>query len=153
MHRLLDPAYRAHLSSLFRQLFDWHPAHVCMLDPQGIIMEVNRAWRRFAQQNNADENVSFQGVNYVDITTQAAEQGDEFARQALTGLLDIIATGRKKFVLTYPCHSPHERRWFKMWVEPQMPETPVIIVAHQLERAEIVSMPDHVPMIDAAGSA
>jgi hypothetical protein len=146
-----DPNYRTHMIALFKRLFDWHPAHVCMLDLEGRILAVNRGWSRFAESNGLPAGYSFEGLNYVDICVAAAESGDEHAQQALTGLLEIMATGRKKFVLSYPCHAPNEKRWFKLWIEPQMPQTPVIIVAHQLERAETIALPSHAHLFTQAG--
>jgi hypothetical protein len=146
-----DLSYRSHLTRLFKQLFDWHPAHVCMLDLDGKILAVNRSWSRFAEGNGLSPQYKFDGQSYLDICSVAAEKGDDYAKQALTGLLDIMATGRRKFVLTYPCHAPHEKRWFKLWIEPQMPEAPVIIVAHQLDRAETISLPDMTHLFSQPG--
>ncbi|MFT3787048.1 MAG: hypothetical protein QM770_12925 [Tepidisphaeraceae bacterium] len=133
--------HKTHVAQLFRQLFDQHPAHVCMIDLDGRIVAVNKSWLRFGAENDLSPDYSFEGQSYLDACATAAEQGDTHAAQALTGLLDVLATGRSKFTMVYPCHAPFERRWFKLWVEPQMPATPVVIVAHQLERAERVEMP------------
>ncbi len=133
-----DRAYNTYLVSLFKQLFDAHPANVCMLDMSGHILAVNASWMRFARDNELPDTYSFEGKNYLEACIAAAQSGDPHASAALTGLLDVLATGRKNFSLVYPCHAPHERRWFKLWIEPQMPETPVVILAHKLERAERV---------------
>lgn len=130
-----------HIVRVFRTLFDEHDAHVCMIDLKGAILAVNAAWRRFGEENGLGPTYRCEGINYLDLCTTAAEQGDSAAAEALAGLLDVLTTGRSKFVMTYPCHAPHERRWFKLWVEPQMPFSPVVIVAHQLLRHEIAD--DH----------
>lgn len=127
---------RNHLIRVFRTLFDAHADQVCMLALDGTIIGVNRSWLEFGAANGLARGYTFEGVNYLDVCTKAAEQGDAIAQQALTGLLDVLATGRPQFVLSYPCHAPWQRRWFKLWVEPQMPHVDAVIVAHQLERTE-----------------
>jgi hypothetical protein len=133
-----DHRHNAYLVSLFKQLFDAHPANVCMLDLSGHILAVNAAWMEFARENELPPDYTFEGRSYLETCTAAAQAGDSHASAALTGLLDVMTTGRRNFSITYPCHAPHERRWFKLWIEPQMPDTPVVIVAHKLERAERV---------------
>lgn len=136
-----DHAKKTYLVSLFKQLFDAHPANVCMLDMSGHIIAVNESWMRFARENELPAAYTFEGKNYLESCIAAAQSGDQHASAALTGLLDVLSTGRKNFSLVYPCHAPHERRWFKLWIEPQMPETPVVILAHKLERAERIGGP------------
>jgi hypothetical protein len=133
------PETDQHIVRVFRTLFDPHDAHVCMIDLHGMILAVNAAWHRFGEGNGLPSGYRCEGINYLDLCAAAAEKGDTFAGEALAGLLDVLATGRSKFVMTYPCHAPHERRWFKLWVEPQMPFSPVVIVAHQLLRYEATS--------------
>jgi hypothetical protein len=116
-----------------------------MLDLDGMILAVNDSWLRFGHENNLRSDYQFEGVNYLDVCQHSAEGGDSHAAAALAGLLEVIATGRPKFVMTYPCPSPNERRWFKLWVETQGPDSPVLIVAHQLIRRE--------PIVDAADIA
>jgi hypothetical protein len=136
-----DKGNKTYQVSLFRQLFDGHPAMACMVDLSGKILAVNRSWKRFGEENDQKVGYLYEGDNYLDICVKAAETGDPYAKQALTGILDVLTTGRKKFSMVYPCHSPIERRWFKLWAEPQMPELPVVIIAHQLERAERLTTP------------
>jgi hypothetical protein len=131
------PEHDHHMVRVFRTLFDEHDAHVCMIDLSGRILAVNAAWRRFGAENGLRADYRCEGANYLDLCTAAAETGDPAAAEALAGLLDVLTTGRSKFVMTYSCHAPHERRWFKLWVEPQMPFSPVVVVAHQLLRYEV----------------
>jgi hypothetical protein len=138
-----NPGQKSYVLSLFRQLFDGHPAMTCMVDLSGKILAVNQSWKRFGEENDQKVGYLYEGDNYLDICVKAAETGDPYAKSVLTGLLDVLSTGRQKFTCVYPCHSPQERRWYKLWVEPQMPELPVVIIAHQLERAErlVMNMP------------
>ncbi len=122
---------------LFLQLFANHPAQVCLLDLDGVIRMVNRSWCSFSQSNGGDvSDEAYVGRSYVDICHRAAESGDEHAGQALVALMDVMTTGRRNAVMTYPCHAPHERRFYRLWIESQWPEMPALIVAHSLIRAE-----------------
>jgi len=127
-----------HLLKVFHHLFGQHPAQIAMLDMDGTILAVNESWLSFGSQNDQADEYKSVGQNYLDVCQRSAESGDEIASAALSGLLEIIATGRPKFAMTYPCHAPFERRWFKLWIETQWPDSPVLILAHQLIRSEPV---------------
>lgn len=135
------PDHLPHLQGIFSRLFDAHPAHVAMIDGDGTILAVNTAWRRFAEFNGMS-GTAWEGISYTGVCQNAAESGDPSATEALVGLLDVINTGRPKFTMTYPCHAPHELRWFRLWIEPQFPDANVVIVAHELIRVEPVGGPD-----------
>ncbi len=70
--------------------------------------------------------------SYLEICERAAASGDVFARQAFVGLSEVIFNNRPKFTLVYPCHSPNQKRWFRMWIEPQSPAMAAVIIAHKL---------------------
>jgi hypothetical protein len=131
---------------LFSRLFSDHPAQICLLDMDGVIRMVNRAWCSFSQANGGDvSDDAYVGRNYLDVCQQSAESGDEHAQQALVALLEVMTTGRRSAVMTYPCHAPHEKRFYRLWIENQSPETPAIVVAHSLIRAEPVRLDAPVP--------
>jgi hypothetical protein len=120
------------LLALFKSLFDSHPSHIALLDLRGKILAVNPAWKRFGEQNRLAPGYDCVGMNYLRICETAAEGGVPQAREAYVGLLEVIHTGRPKFTMVYPCHSDNENRWFRMWVEPQTPNVPALIIAHKL---------------------
>ena len=91
-------------------------AHVAVLDEQGIIIEVNDAWRRFGRENGAPADANdFVGTNYLEVCATAARLGgDALSCETVEGLRELLAGRRETFVLEYPCHSPTEPRWFKL---------------------------------------
>jgi PAS domain S-box-containing protein len=103
--------------------------HVCVLDPKGRITTVNEAWLRFARENDAQsEELISPGADYLEICRKAAEQGDDYAQQALDGIKGILDRQKDSFRLEYPCSSPEIYRWFSMMVVPlQNPEGGVVI--------------------------
>ena len=107
--------------------------HVAVLDQQGVIVAVNRAWRRFGQENGESNPVaSALGVNYLDVCSvaQTGLSGEE-AFGALTGIREVLAGTQSTFQLEYPCHAPHERRWFRMTVTPMYGTRGGAVVSHQ----------------------
>lgn len=103
--------------------FDALAISVAVIDHDGWIVAVNRAWRRFAQDNGAaDPESAFIGVNYLEVCQTALESGSEVdagdAGEALAGLRDVLRGDKQEFELAYPCHSPDHRRWFRMLATP-----------------------------------
>jgi len=121
---------------VFEQLFKEHPVQIALLDLKGVILAVNERWHTFGRENGLDPTFDFVGISYLDVCQKAAEAGDELAAIAMTGLLDVMTTGRVNYAMTYPCHSPDEKRWFKLWIQTQSPANPTIIVVHHLVRSE-----------------
>ena len=100
---------------------DGLPAPLCVLDARGQILLVNRAWRRFALDNGGDPARSAEGTNYLaacgtagDAEPPPACDGDDLG--VLRGLRDVLAGARENFEVEYPCHAPHEERWYVMGV-------------------------------------
>ncbi len=116
---------------LFQQLFGNFKAHTALLDLEGKIIAVNRSWNNFGHENGLVDGYEFEGRNYLTMCEIAVCES-RYAIEAMIGLLDVINTGRPTFSMTYPCHSPSQHRWFRLWVESQSPHSPSIIVAHTL---------------------
>ena len=121
---------------LFRQLFESHPANVALLDPEGTILAVNAGWREYGRANGIPYGYDMVGRNYLAVCEAGAAADYPMAREAYVGLLEVLKAGRPKFTLVYPCHTPTRREWYRMWVEPQTPTVPVVIVAHQFVSSE-----------------
>ena len=116
----------------FRVLFDPQPSHVALLRLDGVVLAVNTAWQRYATDNGVAERYQFVGSNYLAVCEAGVAVDHPGAREAYVGLLDVMRNGRPKFTLMYTCHCPARREWYRMWVEPQTPSVPAVIVAHQL---------------------
>jgi hypothetical protein len=114
----------------FRRLFDLTPAQVALIDFTGVILATNSAWQQFGRENELSDSYQCVGQNYLTVCETAAASGNADVTQICVGLLQVIHLRRSKFTTTYPCHSPTERKWCRLWIEPQLPEMPVIVVAH-----------------------
>lgn len=91
------------------------PLSVATVDEEGVIVDTNREWRAFGAANGIAGSPATIGVDYLEVTGRAAENGDEDAERAASGLRDVLAGRRESFSMEYPCHSPSERRWFLLW--------------------------------------
>lgn len=123
--------------SFAKTILDSLSAHVAILDADGVILESNRAWKRFAQSNQIRIRPDTLGVNYLEICEQAGNEPSLVAE----GIRKVIAGRREEFAMEYDCHSPDEQRWFYMRVTRTPSPDPVrIVVSHEnitaLKRAE-----------------
>ena len=121
----MNPNYR--LSA-----FDSLSKQIAILDQNGVIRDVNKAWRRFARENGSQvQERNPIGVNYLSVCEQAiGRPNGEEAEAALIGIRSIIEGQREEFQLEYPCHSPEKRRWFLLTASPLIDAGPAVVVTH-----------------------
>jgi PAS domain S-box-containing protein len=98
-----------------------------------LIVTVNNAWKKFAQDNDAPELAQTSlGVSYRDICAAAVGQpSGDGAGAAWAGIEAVINKQLDTFSLDYPCNSPTQKRWFRMSVYPMIPPATGIVVAHE----------------------
>jgi diguanylate cyclase (GGDEF)-like protein/PAS domain S-box-containing protein len=94
------------------------PAHIALLDAEGLIVSVNEAWLRFAGGNAIQRPGHGVGVNYLEICEGARGEGASEARQVAEGTRAVLKGRAKTFSIAYPCHSPTQQRWFQLRVTP-----------------------------------
>nr|WP_240451227.1 EAL domain-containing protein [Wenzhouxiangella sp. XN201] len=91
------------------------PAHIAMLDADGVIIDVNDQWRHFGENNQFDNGSDFGiGTNYIGLCEAARGECSEEAATVADGLRDVLVGKRETFALEYPCHSPDQKRWFRV---------------------------------------
>jgi diguanylate cyclase (GGDEF)-like protein len=100
-------------ATLAANVIDALTGHVAVLDADGRIVAVNQAWRRFARENGLIDERFLVGTSYLAACEQAVRAGpDESAAAALRGIRAVLAGEQDAFSLEYPCHAPHQERWF-----------------------------------------
>ncbi|MGI9165721.1 MAG: PAS domain S-box protein [Pyrinomonadaceae bacterium] len=99
-------------------ILDALPAHICLLDAVGNILEVNATWKHFAVENNYSGNTFAIGTNYLEVCESACGEFVEGAKQAADGIRAVLSGKLSNFELEYPCHSPDEKRWFRLMIAP-----------------------------------
>ncbi|MDS4041580.1 MAG: PAS domain-containing protein [Candidatus Competibacter sp.] len=106
-------------------------AHVAILDAQGMIVLVNAAWRRFAEQNGGGAGCHV-GADYMVVCRKVLAGKDRAeAQAALRGICHVLDGTRNYFSMEYPCHSPTEPRWFEMRVFHLSGTRPSVMIAHR----------------------
>lgn len=107
-------------------------AHVAVVEPSGQVVAVNRAWAQFWADNGGSAASCGVGSNYLAVCSDAPE-GLEDAPVLTRGLLDVLRGDRPEFAMTYPCHAPHEQRWFRARITPVRvgPAVTHAVVSHE----------------------
>lgn len=115
-----------------RAIIDTLAEEICVLDEQGTILAVNRAWRSFGEANAAVAESSSEGVNYLQICDLASDQQSAEAATFASGIRAVLRQERRHFDLEYPCDSPSETRWFSATVTRlPLPGAPRLVVSHE----------------------
>jgi PAS domain S-box-containing protein len=114
-----------------RSTLDALSSHIAILDEHGTIIEVNAQWKHFAGENNFLDSHGV-GDNYLKVCDSASGNFSKEAPDVADGIRAVIAGQREEFHLEYPCHSPHEKRWFLVRVTRFGGDGPVrVVVAHE----------------------
>ncbi|MFO1448165.1 MAG: CHASE domain-containing protein [Opitutaceae bacterium] len=87
-------------------------SHVCVLDEEGVILTVNRAWRQFAAANPPTSPNVCEGANYWAACSDSAGNFGVEASVFAEGARAVLRGERDHFAQEYACHSPAEERWF-----------------------------------------
>jgi len=105
-------------TALHSLLLDSLEEQIAVIDREGNIVYVNRAWTTFGIENGLASGSCGIGSNYLKVCNASGSSGDSLAREAAQGLRDVLKSKRASFYFEYPCHSPAEKRWFMMRASP-----------------------------------
>ena len=146
-----------------RSILDSVSAEIAVLDPQGVILAVNRPWQSFALENGIEPGQPAPGTevgtNYLAVCRAGAGMtADADAVNAGNGIRAVLNGTQTDFQLEYPCHSPTQQRWFSMNVRRLEPDGRGAVITHtditKRKQAEMAlrkskdllqSIVDHVP--------
>jgi hypothetical protein len=103
------------------KLLDVYPAQVALIDETGAIVIVNRAWREFGFRNGLADPKFGEGSNYLEECERARARGESRACVIAEGIRRVLSGDKDSAGYSYPCHSPKERRWFRLTVVPFSP--------------------------------
>jgi PAS domain-containing protein len=98
-------------------MWEVFPAHVALLDRDGVIVSVNRAWRQFGLQRGSSATAGV-GTNYLHVCERAASAGQSDAALAADIIRAALAGTDPERRLAYACGQDVEQRWFSMQAVP-----------------------------------
>ena len=108
--RRAESALRA-ATRLAQDTLDGLSAHICVLDDQGTVVAVNRAWGQFGGAQGGDPERSGGGINYLEVCSGSGEGAEDAARFAQL-LRGVLSGERASFEMQYPCQTAEGPRWF-----------------------------------------
>ncbi len=113
-------------------ILDALPAHIAVLDRDGLIVSVNETWRRLACASSLRDGIEGVGRSYLDVCEEAT--GFAEAGEIAAGVRSILRGETNALSVEYQCHSDPERRWFLLTVRPFSGGA---VVMHQALREQI----------------
>ncbi len=118
--------------SLPQATLDALSAHIAVLDAEGGIIAVNRAWRAFAEANPPVASNVNEGASYLAVCDAAKGADADVAAAVAAGIRAVIRGDESTVEMEYPCHSPEVNRWFVCRVS-RFPGTGIarVVVAHE----------------------
>jgi len=111
-------------------ILDAIPDASVILDADGVIVAVNRAWRLFGLDNGGDPADVGVGVSYLDVCRRAAAGGCADAEEVLARLGDVLRGSAVESDLPYPCPSGGTDRWFLFRATMIEGRAPHLLVSH-----------------------
>jgi PAS domain S-box-containing protein len=109
------------------------PAHIALLNTQGLIISVNESWRRFGCANVSQRPGYEIGLNYLEICDSARGDGASEAHQVAEGIRSVLNGEAKRFSIEYPCHGLGDQRWFLFTVTPLPDDHPMGAIVMNLD--------------------
>lgn len=119
----------AHSLRFAQSTLDGLTAHICVLDANGVIRSVNKAWREFAIANGARPEQVGPGVDYLAVCSTGGGQAG--AAQVAQGLGKVLHGEQELFEWDYACLSPDRLRWFRLRASRLADGVGGVVVAHE----------------------
>jgi PAS domain S-box-containing protein len=109
-------------------------SNIAVLDPNGNVKALNRAWRELVQSYpNLERDSQFRvelGANYTEFCERNSSDFGKDARKAAKAIREVLAGTRDKYFLEYCCKLGGLSRWFYMLVAPLQTREGGAVVSH-----------------------
>jgi diguanylate cyclase (GGDEF)-like protein/PAS domain S-box-containing protein len=120
--------------TLYQVAIDSVLDEIVVIDRDGKIMMVNEAWRKFSRESGLEPGKPPPGMEVGDNYLKACQPNTGIAAdhniKARNGIEAVLVGRLPSFSMEYPCHSPDQRRWFKMLVLPLGSDGQGVVIAH-----------------------
>lgn len=118
--------------ALARTVLNSLSAHIAIIDEAGAILEVNDAWRRYAEKGGLPRSYEMIGASYFDVCDNT--KGDEIADaiKVSEGIRAVVEGHMNEFLYDYPCHTPDSSHWYYMRAIRMTGPGPVrVVISHE----------------------
>ncbi len=102
--------------AILGDIIDSMSSQVVVLDSEGRVILVNQAFLDFGRDNGHPEPEALVGTNYLKVCVAGARTGATEAGSVGMGIQRVLMGQTSLFTTIYDCHSPMERRWFRVKV-------------------------------------
>ncbi len=107
------------------------PAHLAVIETDGRIVAVNKAWEKFSQEvSDTWPDIPGLGENYLDALEEGRALERERAREAASGIQEVLDRRRARFELEYGIETVGGVRWFLLCVTPLLGAEGGAVIAH-----------------------
>jgi diguanylate cyclase (GGDEF)-like protein/PAS domain S-box-containing protein len=118
MLRRAQDELRNHEAARQAAILNALPAHIVLLDTNGVIVSVNDAWRQLAEANVLMDAAHGIGVDYLAVCDGASGPDAPTAHALAAGIRSVLIGRNKRFSVEYPCQMPGGLSWFLLTVTP-----------------------------------
>ncbi len=107
---------------------------IAVLDENGVLLSVNKAWRTFARANGYEDPTAGVGSAYLDVCEEATGADRDTAVQAAEACRRVAVGEQSQFHLEYACGPAGQERWFTLHVTRFQEAEParVVVVHHDI---------------------
>ena len=113
-----DVTDRERALELTRATLDCQSAHICILDRDGVVRVVNKAWAAFSRGQGTARTLEV-GNNYLGRLESARYSGDLHAAHEAEGVRAVLEGRRREFTQEFPVDGGGRMvRWFMLTVTP-----------------------------------
>ncbi len=113
----------------YQSTLDAMAPNVAVIDPTGVIVAMNTAWRQFLKDNDIADPDFRMGGNYLALCER---EGDPDSLAMAAGVRDLLAGGPSPFRLQHRCRWTGGKRWSRMSaVRVGSRRHPFVFVSHE----------------------
>jgi len=96
-----------------------HPStsRIALINSEGTIVAVNKAWMSFAKEMDAPLNRIEPGMNYLELCRRAMDTA-AISRRLVNGIQSVLNETAASFTLDYSCRTASGIVPFRIWVKP-----------------------------------
>ncbi|GEM_PF-2908809 len=102
-----------HLLESRRAILNSLPAHIALLDAEGVILEVNEQWKQRTAEGYSGSAFP-PGGNYLELCGRLRSESTGESENLVAGIRKVLEQKEAAFSMEYPAHSPDRLQWFKV---------------------------------------